>query len=153
MWMGLVSKFVRRRPTLPHSLPCSTIGAERLSFRVRNGAGRFPFAMVAVTLWRCVSPTMCAAGRPAGNGSGPDRISGTAQWTRVLMPTRGWRAAVRGQALGLLVPVSCTHCWASTSGLSTRWSCRGPYQVDPVRDLILKRASRLDAFSGYPCRT
>ena len=41
---------VRRRPTLPHSLPCSTIGAEGLSFRVRNGTGRFPFAMTAVTL-------------------------------------------------------------------------------------------------------
>ena len=32
---------------------CSTIGAERLSFRVRNGTGRFPLAMTAVTLWRC----------------------------------------------------------------------------------------------------
>ena len=61
--------------------------------------------------------------------------------------------AVCGQALGLLVPVSCTDYSASTSGLSTRWSCRGPYQVNPVGDLILKRASRLDAFSGYPCRT
>jgi len=29
---------------------CSTIGAEGLSFRVRNGTGRFPFAMTAVTL-------------------------------------------------------------------------------------------------------
>ena len=29
----------------------------------------------------------------------------------------------------------------------------GPYQVNPVGDLILKRASRLDAFSGYPFRT
>ena len=58
-----------------------------------------------------------------------------------------------GQALGLLVPVSCTPCGASTSGLSTRWSGRGPYPIKSVRDLILKRASRLDAFSGYPCRT
>jgi hypothetical protein len=41
---------VRRRPTLPHLHKCSTIGAEGLSFRVRNGAGRFPFAMVAETL-------------------------------------------------------------------------------------------------------
>src|SRR3954447_6669286 len=61
--------------------------------------------------------------------------------------------AVCGQALGLLVPVSCTHYWASTSGLSTPWSSGGPYPVNPVGDLILKRASRLDAFSGYPCRT
>ena len=44
--------FVRLRPTLPHRHQCSTIGAEGLSFRVRNGAGRFPFAMTAETLWR-----------------------------------------------------------------------------------------------------
>lgn len=29
----------------------------------------------------------------------------------------------------------------------------GPYPVNPVRVLILKPASRLDAFSGYPYRT
>jgi len=29
----------------------------------------------------------------------------------------------------------------------------GPYLVNPVGDLILRRASRLDAFSGYPDRT
>ena len=29
----------------------------------------------------------------------------------------------------------------------------GPYPVDPVGNLILKRASRLDAFSGYHFRT
>ena len=35
----------RPRPTLPHSYPCSTIGAERLNFRVRNGNGCGPFAI------------------------------------------------------------------------------------------------------------
>ena len=39
----------RRRPTLPHSLPCSTIGAEGLNFRVRKGNGCFPFAIAAGT--------------------------------------------------------------------------------------------------------
>src|SRR5664279_5706056 len=48
----LSRKNVRQRPTLPHPRECSTIGAERLSFRVRNGTGRFPFAMAAETLWR-----------------------------------------------------------------------------------------------------
>ena len=43
-------KYVRRRPTLPQPLGCSTIGAERLNFRVRDGTGCFPFAMAAVTL-------------------------------------------------------------------------------------------------------
>ena len=37
----------RRRPTLPHSYPCSTIGAEELNFRVRNGNGWILFAMTA----------------------------------------------------------------------------------------------------------
>ena len=45
---------VRRRPTLPHCLRCSTIGAGGLSFRVRNGSGRFPSAVAAVTLWFCL---------------------------------------------------------------------------------------------------
>ncbi len=58
-----------------------------------------------------------------------------------------------GQVLGLLVPVSSTCFQASTSGLSTQSSGWGPYQVNPVGDLILKRASRLDAFSGYLFRT
>ena len=57
------------------------------------------------------------------------------------------------QVLGLLVPVSSTHCCASTSGLSTQSSGWGPYPVNPVGILILEPASRLDAFSGYPFRT
>ena len=95
------SACVRRRPTLPPRLQGSTIGAEGLSFRVRNGTGRFPFAMAAVTLWRC--------------GRMPDRISGTAQWTQQMC----------GQVLGLLVPVSSTCFHASTSGLSTQSSSGG----------------------------
>src|SRR5690554_6055454 len=43
-------KEVRRCPTLPQGPPCSTIGAVRLSFRVRNVTGRFPHAMAAETL-------------------------------------------------------------------------------------------------------
>ena len=60
---------------------------------------------------------------------------------------------VEAKPLGLLVPVSSTRCHASTSGLSTQSSSWGPYRVNPEGDLILRRASRLDAFSGYPFRT
>ena len=60
---------------------------------------------------------------------------------------------VEAKPLGLLVPVSCTRYRASTSGLSTQSSSWGPYQVNPEGVLILRRASRLDAFSGYPFRT
>ena len=62
---------VRRCPTLPHPTECSTIGAEGLSFRVRNGAGRFPSAMAAVTLRNntCVlSQTLHSGREPADAG-------------------------------------------------------------------------------------
>ncbi len=35
----------RRRPTLPHSCPCSTIGPEGLNFRVRDGNGCGPLGI------------------------------------------------------------------------------------------------------------
>lgn len=38
----------RRRPTFPHSCPCSIIGAERLNCRVRNGNGCLPLAKTTV---------------------------------------------------------------------------------------------------------
>src|SRR5919198_1598067 len=74
---------------------------------------------------------------------------------------RGWGlAAMRGRRPALLderrvqapierlVPVSCAGCPASTSGLSTWWATTAL-----GRDLVLRRVSRLDAFSGYPVRT
>jgi len=50
--------------------------------------------------------------------------------------------------IDLLVPVSWTCCHAYTPGLSTWWSSRSL-----MRDLVLKGASRLYAFSAYPSRT
>ena len=41
---------IRRRPTLPLSYPSSTIGAEELNFRVRNGNGCFLFAIATEKL-------------------------------------------------------------------------------------------------------
>src|SRR5690606_39802341 len=64
---ALLRKYVRRRPTLPQPLGCSTIGAERLNFRVRDGTGCFPFAMAAVTLVASL-PGVCAC--PGGGGVG-----------------------------------------------------------------------------------
>ena len=42
--MGLLF-YSRRRPTLPHSYPCSTIGPEGLNFRVRDGNGCDPLGI------------------------------------------------------------------------------------------------------------
>ncbi len=36
------SIYIRRLPTLPHNLSCSTIGSNRLNFRVRDGNGCDP---------------------------------------------------------------------------------------------------------------
>ena len=55
---------------------------------------------------------------------------------------------IGSKPVGRLVPVSCTHCCASTSGLSTWWSATAL-----GGDLVSRGASRLDAFSGYPVRT
>ena len=55
--MAFLLKEVRRCPTLPQGPPCSTIGAVRLSFRVRNVTGRFPHAMAAETLLTCLKQT------------------------------------------------------------------------------------------------
>ena len=57
------------------------------------------------------------------------------------------------EALDRLVPVSFTRCRASTSGLSTWSSSRGLTPSWGMGDLILRGASRLDAFSAYPGRT
>jgi hypothetical protein len=65
-------KHVRRRPTLPRGPPRSTIGAEELNFRVRNGTGCFPFAITAETLLRCH--------RPRGPLRGPGTNPGTSRW-------------------------------------------------------------------------
>ena len=53
-----------------------------------------------------------------------------------------------GQAVDLLVAVSCVHRCTSTSALSTSSSSRGLHLA--MGDLILRGASRLDAFSVYP---
>ena len=126
--------YVRRCPTLPQGLPCSTIGAERLNFRVRDGTGCFPFAMAAETLWsyRC-----CRGGSVPVS---PEPHSGRKIVVCELSPRPVSTGQLRALRRFHVRPINPVVCW-------------GPYQVNPVRRLILKRASRLDAFSGYPFQT
>ena len=77
-----------------------------------------------------------------------DGVLRVTQWMRDL-----FNVYVCGQALGLLVPVNSTPHRASIPGLSTPWSLGGLTLTKEMGDLILERASRLDAFSGYPFRT
>jgi hypothetical protein len=91
--------YVRRRPTLPRGPPRSTIGAEGLNFRVRNGTGCFPFAITAETLLRCHRPSSVKR-------ACCDRISGTAQWTR---NQKSRSQATRPISTGQLHTLPCFH--------------------------------------------
>ena len=142
----------RRRPTLPHPGECSTIGAGRLSYRVRNGTGRFPTAMTT-------DNTIQLSPHPKP-GTGVEHTQPIHQppndRKRGWLWTQGHTVDANNslwQALGLLVPVNSTPHRASISGLSTQSSTGSLTHSKVVGDLILEQASRLDAFSGYPSRT
>ena len=174
---------VRRRPTLPHPPGCSTIGAVGLSFRVRDGTGRFPHAVTAVTLgpapargcrgwgilwlqlflpvagqgWCCVVFLF-----PATNGLLFGNHIVDASSLVFFLPPRGAEPLLngfRGVVCGVSYrPISTGQLHeslvlASTSGLSTQCSGWGPLTHEVYGNLNSKRASRLDAFSGYPIRT
>ena len=64
---------------------------------------------------------------------------------------RSTDSSASGQALDRLVAVSSIHCCTSTSALSTSSSSRG-FTSLRMGYLILRGASRLDAFSVYPFR-
>jgi hypothetical protein len=127
--------YVRRRPTLPQPLGCSTIGAERLNFRVRYGTGCFPFRYGRRNSFNSTSshlprppPVLVEGGRRGvlvGNCL-VDANMCVFVWVRGVgcLDDRVWFCTVLGQALGLLVPVG----WALllyTSGLSTPCSVGG----------------------------
>jgi hypothetical protein len=116
---------------LSQGLSHSTIGAEEFDGRVRDGIG---YGLLATTT------------RPAKDRQRSKLIvfwlfQPHARCTRTLK----MRAI---KPIERLVPVSCTHCCASTSGLSTWWSSTVLKGI-----LVLRWVSRLDAFSGYPVRT
>jgi hypothetical protein len=138
---GHSSMNVRRCPTLPQGRPCSTIGAASLSFRVRNVSGRFPRAMAAETLepaapgWGVVVVSVHPTGsRLPGVGGCHVSLCDCVCFPVCWEPQSGRESSGHTplpyndgvcsdcQVVGVLVPVSCTPCGASTSGLSTQSS-------------------------------
>src|SRR6202000_3270220 len=99
-------------------------------FRVRNGTGCFPFAITAETLLRCHRPEGLLATVSREPHSGRD-----IKWSR--------SQATRPISTGQLHTLPCFHLRPINPVVY--W---GPYPVNPERDLILRGASRLDAFSG-----
>ena len=179
--MGPTVVCARWCPTLPHPGGCSTIGAVRLSFRVRDGAGRFPVAVTTETtigsaVWCCLVLLIRLCGvvahlschRPPGCGCGWGWVgcgpySGRFALTALphvpfapFLPSL-WRAGGCGGCC-LCRPISTSQL-PTVTGLPLLAyqpsSLLGAYQDTEVScgDLILKMVSRLDAFSGYPSRT
>ena len=70
----------------------------------------------------------------------PDRISGTSQWTRSIFV----ETSPRPISIGQLHALPHFHVRPINPVVY-----RGPYQINSEGTLILKRASHLDAFSGY----
>src|SRR5215471_7168278 len=134
----------RRCPTLPRGLPRSTIGAGGLNFRVRDGTGCFPFAVAAgngMGLW---------AGPPGAGGRGVSREPHSGRES-----PPGGRGCVLGRvpsprpvSTGQLRPLRGLHFRPINPVV---WL--GALPPGGVGGLILRRASRLDAFSGYLVRT
>ena len=143
----------RRRPTLPHSYPCSTIGPEGLNFRVRDGNGCDPLGIatekpVGLDVGPCLTLSRQSHISVAGvlfvrliDGSGG----------RVASPLTGlifYGQASRPISTGQLNTLLCLHTRPINVVVSN-----GPSGDCSRGYLILKEASRLDAFSGYPFRT
>ena len=143
--------YVRRCPTLPHRPRCSTIGAGRLNYRVRNETGCFPTAITTETPKRT---------QPRTETPGPCP-NGLVGWFPVMSRephSEREQQAYVFKPLGLLVPVNSTPYDASISGLSTQSSSWGPYNPKVGRPHLkegfplrcFQRLSRPDV-ANQPC--
>ena len=117
----------RRRPTLPGGCPPSTIGAEGLNGSVRNGKRCFPLAI------------------------SPPKACETAPWTLKTALGRGKKqenpSSPRRISTGLLIALLRLH-----SRPIDLVVYQASYSLKGMGELISRLASRLDAFSAYPCR-
>ena len=128
---GLLQSEIRRRPTLPGESPPSTIGAGGLNFRVRNGNGCDPAAMAT---------EICCQGRAPTSGAQP--LEHSIASTNIIV-----NPSPRPISTGRLNTLLRLHLRPINVVVY-----HGPYLVNPVGNLILERASHLDAFSAYPFR-
>ena len=141
----------RRRPIFPKGCPLSIFGAGELNFRVRDGNGCGLSARVTgiVCVW-----TMTAATSVAECDAGANRritIAGSRDpISRHADPWSGAGIEVKPSTISTaqLHPSRDFHMPPIKQMVSLR-----SYPVNPVGNLILRRASHLDAFSAYPNRT
>ena len=100
-----------------------------------------------------LAPVKIAGARPS-KGCAPkkrNRLGDKARLEERPQKLRGVNSMDKPNGRLVLVSYACYH--ASTSSLSTRWSSWALHFPFGLGDLILERASRLYAFSGYHNRT
>ena len=127
----------RHRPTLPQSLPCSTIGPGGLYFRVRDGNGCYPSGIGARKKKTKRERRWPLGPRPTKSRMNRCAHSGIQQRSWTTIPRLAWltpggiveeKKVVKPH--DQLVLVSSTHCCASTSSLSTTWSTWGLQEAE-----------------------
>ena len=137
-WGGSLSEINRRRPTLPGPCGPSTIGAVGLNCSVRNGKRCFPHAKATGNL-----------SRPSGSRREPGAFSGPSKLHN--LPTnehQKYPSSPRAISTGLLQTLPSFQIRPINLVVY-----QGSYSLKEMGELILRSASRLDAFSGYPIRT
>ena len=144
-----------RRPIFPRSCPLSIFGAGELDFRVRDGNGYGLSARVTGIL--CALDVVGSGTTRIRMGSGGRRkrssISLVSRQGSITIPaTDPWSVAEEVKpstvSTAQLHPSPDFHMRPIKQVVSLR-----SYPVDPVGNLISRRASHLDAFSAYPNRT
>ena len=130
---------------LSHGIPRTIIGATPFHGPVRDGKAWFQRAMVVR------NSVVSRRARAATQHSEEAWVELHALHAGAHAPTAAWGYRIKPH--GQLVPVSSRPHSPSTSGLSTGWSIPTLQGGYPPGHLISRRASRLDAFSGYRFRT
>ena len=141
---------------LSHVLRRSTIGATGLNGRVRDGIGCLPRAVITRPRKEARIPCSCL-GRAC-----PERFVCSKSWIGVSFDKLAVRSP-RPHAMGLGSDRPTSGSYQAYRAISTgRLSASQRLHLRPIDvvvfhgsqgDLVLRGASRLDAFSGYPVRT
>ena len=150
----------RRRPIFPKGCPLSIFGAGELNFRVRDGNG----CGLSARVTRISCGLDSSAGQVGASAEGRSlararhRSKSSSSNESCLedrldsQPTDPWSVAEEVKpstvSTAQLHPSPDFHMRPIKQVVSLR-----SYSVDPMGNLILRRASHLDAFSAYPDRT
>ena len=137
-------ELIRRRPTLPGALAPSTIGAGGLNFSVRNGKRCTPAAMTAESVKGGTRPPA----RHARGDAGRRRFERRSYLQNSIATQTCSKSRPRAISTGQLNTLLCLHRPPINVVVF-----HGPYSLEVMGSLILRWASRLDAFSGYPVQT